>query len=230
MITVVNGCYDDAVEHAATQEGERNLVLSDTSWSGYEIIPRWVIEGYSTIFQEVQEELSRWQQRGPDLVVVQIGVGALAAAVVQHYRHTDVSSHVKIVGVEPTSAACALASMKAGQIVSLTDPPQSIMAGLNCGTPSLIAWPLISTGIDLFVAIEDEWAKRGMRDLAMIGLVTGETGAAGIGGLAALLTAPPFQTMSSTLRIDTSTRVLVICTEGATDPVAYEHIVGKSPA
>ncbi len=230
MITLVNGTYDDAVKRAATQEGERSLVLSDTSWPGYERIPRWVIEGYATILQEVDEELSRWQQRGPDLVVVQIGVGALAAAVVQHYRRPAVPSHVKIVGIEPTSAACALTSMKAGRIVSLTDPPQSIMAGLNCGTPSLIAWPLISTGIDFFVAIEDEWAKLGMHDLAMIGLVAGETGAAGFGGLAALLTGPSSQTMASALGVDTSTRVLVICTEGATDPVAYERIVGKSPA
>jgi diaminopropionate ammonia-lyase len=229
MVTLVNGSYDDAVKHAATLEGERSLVLSDTSWPGYERIPQWVIEGYATMLQEVDEELSRWQQHGPDLVVVQIGVGALAAAVAHHYRRPAVPSQVKIVGIEPTSAACALASMKAGQIVSLTDAPQSIMAGLNCGTPSLIAWPLISTGIDLFVAIEDKWAKLGMRDLAKVGLVAGETGAAGIGGLAALLAGPSSQTMSGALGIDRSTRVLVICTEGATDPVAYEHIVGKSP-
>lgn len=229
MVTLVNGTYDDAVKLAATLDGERSLVLSDTSWPGYEMIPQWVIEGYATILQEVDEELARGQQSGPDLVVVQIGVGALAAAVVQHYRRPDVSSRVKIVGIEPTSAACALASMKAGRLISLTDPPQSIMAGLNCGTPSLVAWPLISTGIDLFVAIEDEWAKLGMRDLARIGLVAGETGAAGIGGLAALLTGPSSQTVSSALGIDTSTRVLVICTEGATDPVAYERIVEKSP-
>lgn len=228
-VTLVNGSYDDAVKHAATLEGERSLVLSDTSWPGYEMIPRWVIEGYATILQEIDEELARWQQRGPDLVVVQIGVGALAAAVVQHYRRTAVPSQVKIVGIEPIHAACALASMKAGRLVSLSDLPQSIMAGLNCGTPSLIAWPLLSTGIDLFVAIEDKWAEQGMRDLAMIGLVAGETGAAGIGGLAALLTDPPSQTMVSALGVDTSTRVLVICTEGATDPVTYERIVGRSP-
>ena len=228
-VTLVNGSYDDAVKLAATQDGERNLVLSDTSWPGYERIPQWVIEGYATILQEVDEELARGQQGGPDLVVVQIGVGALAAAVVQHYRRPAGSSRVKIVGIEPTGAACALASMKAGRLVELVEPPQSIMAGLNCGTPSLVAWPLISTGIDLFVAIEDEWAKLGMRDLARIGLVAGETGAAGIGGLAALLTDPSSQMVSSTLGIDTSTRILVICTEGATDPVAYERIVEKNP-
>jgi diaminopropionate ammonia-lyase len=227
-VTPINGSYDDAVKHAATLEDERNLVLSDTSWPGYEMIPRWVIEGYATIFQEIDEELAHRQQSGPDLVVVQIGVGALAAAVVQHYRRTEVPPQVKIVGIEPIRSACALASMKVGQLVSLTDLPQSIMAGLNCGTPSLIAWPLLSTGINLFAAIEDKWAEQGMHDFAMIGLIAGETGAAGIGGLTALLTDPLSQNMVSALGVNASTRVLVICTEGATDPVAYEHIIGKA--
>jgi diaminopropionate ammonia-lyase len=226
-VTLVNGTYDDAVKRAAMQqEDEQSLVLSDTSWPGYERIPHWVIEGYTTIFQEIDEQLAQRQEAGPDLVVVQIGVGALAAAVVQHYRRPAVASPVKIIGIEPTSAACALASMKAGQIVSLTDPPNSIMAGLNCSTPSPIAWPLISTGIDFFVSIDDEWAEVGMRELAKIGVVAGETGAAGLGGLEALLTGPSSQTMAGSLGVDSSTRVLVICTEGETDPVAYARIVG----
>jgi diaminopropionate ammonia-lyase len=227
-VTVVNGSYDDAVKHAALLNGERSLVLSDTSWPGYEKIPRWVIEGYATILQEVDEELER-RQDGPDLVLVQIGVGALAAAVVQHYRSRPESLPVKIVGIEPTGAACALASMQAGQMVSLPEPTHTVMAGLNCGTPSPVAWPFLSTGIDLFAAIEDEWAEAGMRDLARIGLVAGETGAAGIGGLEALLASPMSESESSTLGVDSTTRVLLVCTEGATDPVAYRRIVGKSP-
>jgi diaminopropionate ammonia-lyase len=226
MVTRVDGTYDDAVERAALQQDvEQCLVLSDTSWPGYERIPQWVIEGYATIFQEIDEELAQRQQAGPDLVVVQIGVGALAAAVVQHYRRSALASQVKIIGVEPTSAACALASMKAGRIVSLADPPNSIMAGLNCSTPSPVAWPLISTGIDFFVAIDDQWAEAGMRDLAKVGVISGETGAAGLGGLEALLADTPSHSMSGLLGIDSSTRVLVICTEGKTDPVAYARIV-----
>ncbi len=140
----------------------------------------------------------------------------------------DVSSP-KIVGVEPTTAACMLASMKANQIVSLTTPPHTIMAGLNCDTPSLIAWPIVSKGVDLFISIEDEWACQGMRKFATLGLVSGETGAAGIGGVLALLNDPSLSAACASLGIDNSTRILVICTEGATDPVAYEQIVGTSP-
>jgi diaminopropionate ammonia-lyase len=122
-----------------------------------------------------------------------------------------------------------LASMQAKRIVSLTTSSRTIMAGLNCDTPSLIAWPIVSKGVDLFISIEDEWACKGMRRFASLGLVSGETGAAGIGGLLALLHDPTLSAARASLGINSSTRILVICTEGATDPVAYEQIVGTPP-
>jgi diaminopropionate ammonia-lyase len=228
-VTIVDGTYDEAVRRSALEEDETHVVISDTSWPGYEEIPGWVIEGYATIFQEVDEQLARLYESGPDLVLVQIGVGALAAAVVQHYRGKDRYSSPRIVGVEPTTAACMLESMKANQIVSLPIPPCTIMAGLNCDTPSLIAWPIVSKGVDLFISIDDEWACQGMRTFAKLGLVSGETGAAGIGGVLALLHDPSLSAARASLGIESSTRILVICTEGATDPAAYEQIVGTSP-
>ena len=228
-VTIVDGTYDEAVRRSALEEDKTHVVISDTSWPGYEEIPTWVIEGYATIFEEVDEQLARQYQLGPDLVLVQIGVGALAAAVVQHYRDVDSFSSPKIVGIEPTTAACMLESIKADRIVSLSMPPRTIMAGLNCDTPSLIAWPIVSKGVDLFISIEDEWACLGMRKFATLGLVAGETGAAGIGGVLALLHDPSLSAARESLGIDNSTRILVICTEGATDPVSYEQIVGTSP-
>jgi diaminopropionate ammonia-lyase len=228
-VTIVNGTYDEAVRQSALEQEDTHIVISDMSWPGYEEIPTWVIEGYATMFQEVEEQFSSQYEPGPDLVLVQIGVGALAAAVVQHYRDMDGFSSPKIVGVEPTTAACMLASMKANQIVSLTMAPHTIMAGLNCDTPSLIAWPIVSKGVDLFISIEDEWACKGMRKFATLGLVSGETGAAGIGGVLALLDDPSSSAARASLGFDNSTRILVICTEGATNPVAYKQIVGTSP-
>jgi diaminopropionate ammonia-lyase len=225
-VTIVDGTYDEAVARAAEREDERSLLISDTAWPGYTEIPHWVMEGYTTCLQEVDSALSARRERGPDIVFVQIGVGALAAAVVLHYRRHGVTVPAKIVGIEPTSAACALASARAGRIVSLAEAPHSIMAGLNCGTPSLVAWPYLANGIDVFAAIEDEWAEAGMRELAAIGLGAGETGAAGLGGLLALCSDPDLT--ASTLEVEPTTRVLVICTEGVTDPVAYQRIVGKS--
>jgi diaminopropionate ammonia-lyase len=228
-VVVVDGTYDDAVERSAAEAGPRCLVISDTSWPGYEEVPRHVIAGYATIFQEVDDELVRRGEQMPNLVAVQIGVGALAAAVVKHYRGRGArDAEVKIVGVEPTRAACLLAAMRAGQIVDVPGPHDSIMAGLNAGRASLIAWPIVSTGIDLFAAIEDQRAREAMRALADAGVVAGETGAAGLAGLADLLTGDNAAAVRAALGVSNATRALIFVTEGATDPDAYAQIVGRA--
>lgn len=228
-VTVVDGGYDDAVAASATLAGPRCLVISDTAWEGYEDVPRQVIAGYATIFWEIDDELARLSTPQPDVVLVQMGVGALAAAVVRHYRRPALAEQPTIVGVEPTRAACVLASMQAGEIITISDPQDSIMAGLNCGTPSPIAWPFVESGIDLFLAVDDERAREGMRLLAAHGVVAGETGAAGIGGLLELLH-PEHAAIREALDLGPQSRVLLIVTEGATDPVAYTTITGQVPA
>lgn len=220
---VVNGSYDDAVRRSAQEAGESCLVISDTSWPGYTDVPRWVIEGYSTIFEEVDERLG---EATPDLVVVQVGVGALAAAAARHYRRPGVEHSPALVAVEPVTSACMLAAMEAGRIVTIPGPHDSIMAGLNCGTASVVAWPYVSSGYDAFIAIDDERAREGMRALAEVGVLSGETGAAGLGGLTELLEMPGAR---DRLGAGPSTSVLVLSTEGATDPAAYERIVGTRP-
>src|SRR3984885_1976487 len=110
-VTVVDGGYDDAVRRSAADAGERCLVISDTSWEGYERVPRWVIDGYATVFDELGEQL----ERRPDVVVVPIGVGARAAAVVTAV-HAGPAPRPLIVGVEPISAARVLAAGAAGRI------------------------------------------------------------------------------------------------------------------
>ena len=169
----------------------------------------------------MDDELGRLGDRGPTLVAAQIGVGAFAAAVTRHFRSPGVSPRPKILGVEPARAACALASAEAGGIVHLPGPNDSIMAGLNCGSPSVVAWPTISKGIDLFVEIEDRWAREAMRMLAGAGIVSGETGAAGLAGLLALAREGYWAELSLT----EEARVLVFNCEGATDPGAYGRIL-----
>jgi diaminopropionate ammonia-lyase len=213
-VTVIDGTYDDAVEASASLAADDVLVISDTSWEGYTEVPRWVIDGYSTIFAEVDDQLGG---ATPDVVVVQMGVGALTAAVADRYSATS-----SIVAVEPLLAACGLRSAEAGHPVAVPGPHDSIMAGLNCGNVSLVAWPTVAAGVDVFVAVDDAAAERAMRDLAAIDVVAGETGAAGLAGLRALAESPEHE-------LDVHGRsALIICTEGATDPAAYERIVGHS--
>ena len=221
-LVVVGGTYDEAVERSAEAEG---LLISDSSWPGYERVPSWVIEGYSTMLWEIEDELWRRGEEGPDLVVVQAGVGALAAAVARHFRGPTCSTHPKLVAVEPAGADCLLESMRAGRIVSVPGPHDSIMAGLNCGTPSLVAWPTISGGIDLFVAVDDEPAREAMRLASGSDIVSGETGASGLGGLLWLLHADEAEEARLKLGVSEESSVLVFNTEGATNPAAYEGIV-----
>src|SRR5215211_449047 len=230
-VVVVKGTYDEAVERSYEEARERSLVVADMSWPGYERIPAWVIEGYSSMLWEIDDEFERRGEAGPDLVVVQVGVGAFAAAVTRHFRGPQRSRYPKLVGVEPAGAACLLESVAAGRIVSVPGPHDSIMAGLNCGRPSLVAWPTVSRGIDVLVAVDDEPAQEAMRLTAASGIVSGETGAAGLGGLLELLRRggeSPDQEEKArrALGVGAESRVLLFNCEGATDPDRYRELVG----
>ena len=221
-VTVVDGGYDDTVRRSAADASEQCLVISDTSWEGYEQVPRWVIDGYSTVFAELDEQF----ERRPDVIVVPIGVGALAAAVVAAV-HGGPKPRPLIVGVEPVSAACVLKSVAVGAITTLDYPQDSIMAGLNCATPSRIAWPLVSRGINVYVAVEDERVPEAMRLLARDGIVAGETGAAGLAGLLALNDVPELSQARAATSLGPQSTVLLLSTEGATDPDAYRRLTAE---
>jgi diaminopropionate ammonia-lyase len=225
-VTMVDGSYDDTVTRAASLASGDALVISDTAWEGYTQIPRWIMEGYTTILREVDDQLAAAGSPRVDVATVQMGVGGLAMAVVWHYRLPELANQPKIVGVEPLAADAILQSARAGRMVEVPGPHTSIMAGLCCGVPSLVAWPIISRGIDVFVAIDDEWAREAMRALARAGVVSGETGAAGLAGLLALLSGPERERHRQLLGLTPESQVVVISTEGATDPAAYQHITG----
>jgi diaminopropionate ammonia-lyase len=229
-VMVVPGSYDDAVALAAREDGGDCLVISDTAWPGYEDVPRDVIAGYGTIFAEADGQLAALGEPPPNLVIVQMGVGALAAAVARHYRRAGPGPHPAVVGLEPDQAACVMAAVRAGRIVEVPGPHRSIMAGLNAGLASPVAWPDVVGGVELFMALPDDMARRAMRALAADGVVAGETGAAGAAGLIALAEAPEAAGARISLSLGPETRALLLVTEGATDPAAYEAIVGRSAA
>ena len=224
----VDGSYDETVERAAAAQDARSILIQDHAWPGFEEVPRWVIEGYATIFWEADRQLT--DEPRLDLVLVQVGVGALAAAAVDHYRRPDLAARPALASVEPTGAACALASIEAGRIVTVpAGAHSSIMAGLNCGTPSSVAWPALEGGIDVFLAVDDERSREGVRALAEDGIVSGESGAAGAAGLLELLESPEAGAARKRLGLDRDARVLLISTEGATDPALWQRIVGRAP-
>ncbi len=216
-VAIVDGGYDDAIAAAAKAGGERTLVVSDTSWDGHEEIPGWIIDGYTTILEEIDEQIAEMEQGPVGMAIVPVGVGAFAAAVAKHYRSRP-DCCIELVSVEPVDAACCLESALKGEIVTLTGAQLSIMAGLNCGTPSGVAWPWVSNGFDLFVSVNDEEALEAMRTLAKSGIAAGECAAATLAALKLLNSKRFLERMGEKT-------VLLFLTEGVTDPDLYQRKV-----
>jgi diaminopropionate ammonia-lyase len=227
-VKVVNGSYDDAIARSAQEADENTLVVSDTSWEGYQDIPRQVTVGYSTLFAEVDQALRDEGLVDPDVVVLQAGVGSFAAAGMIHYRSGGRSHTPRTVVSEPLSANCLYRSCEAGELTEAPPPHSSTMAGLNCGLPSQLTWPVLDQSVDVFCGISDEHTYQAMRLLAENGIVAGESGAAGLGALLAV-TASNQPAERDTLRLGPQATVLVVNTEGATDPVNFRRVVGVRP-
>jgi diaminopropionate ammonia-lyase len=213
-LTRVDGDYDEAVRRAAEHASARTdaVLVQDVAWPGYEQVPEWIVQGYATLLLEVDEELAGRRQPTPDLVVVPVGVGSLAQAVVAHYRSRPDARAPALLGVEPEAAACVLASLRAGEMLTVPTA-ETIMAGLCCGTPSAAAWPYLRDGLDAAVAVSDAEAARAVVDLADIGVSSGPSGAASLAGARAALTGPGSGGRREQLGIGPDSVVVLLSTE-----------------
>jgi diaminopropionate ammonia-lyase len=219
-IRVVPGHYDGAVREAAAVAGREDwLVVSDTSWPGYTEVPRDVMQGYRLMAEEAMEALPA----APTHLFVQGGVGGVAAAVAVQARQRF-GMAPRLVVVEPERAACLLASAEAGEAVAVPGPLDTLMAGLACGEPSLLAWQELERSAFAFMAIPDAAAVDAMRLLArrQPAVVAGESAVAGLAGL---LLAAADAGARALLGLDAGSRVLLFGTEGATDPELYTRLV-----
>lgn len=219
------GNYDDSVREAdRSAKANGWFVVSDTSYPGYVDVPRDVMQGYAVM---VAEALAR--EPNPTHVFIQGGVGGLAAAVTAQLWETLGAKRPVIVVVEPDQAACLYESAKAGKPTVVEGALDTIMAGLACGEPSLIAWPILAGGVSGFMAIPDGAAADAMRLLASgtagATVVGGESGVAGLAGLIIAAGRPDWR---HALKLDGASRVLLFGSEGDTDPELYAKIVGKT--
>jgi len=211
QVHVVDGSYDDAVTLAAGYAADapgRELV-QDTAWPGYEQVPGWIVAGYDTLLTEVDEQLGDLRA---DLVSTPIGVGSLAQAVVTHYRSGQAGTPA-ILGVEPDAAPCVLASLRAAEFGSVPTGT-TVMAGLNCGTPSTLAWPVLAAGLDADIAVSDEAAVVAAADLAAAGIPAGGTGSAALAGVRAALTGPGAEERREELGVTSDSVLVLLCTDG----------------
>jgi diaminopropionate ammonia-lyase len=214
--------YDESVRICAENAAREGWqIVSDTSWPGYQEVPKDVMQGYALLAAEAWEAGAR-----PTHVFVQGGVGGIAAGVLSWFWESFGGKRPILVVVEPDRAACLYESARAGRPVTATGDLETIMAGLACGEPSLLAWDILDPGADAFMAIPDAAAAQAMRDLAQGGVVGGESGVAGLAGFRLAARDPAIRTA---LRLDATSQVLLFGTEGATDPEVYARIVGRSP-
>ena len=221
-IRVVPGNYDEAVRTCARDAAKEGwFVVSDTSWTGYTEVPRDVMQGYRLIAEEAAEQLDA----PPTHAFVPGGVGGVAAAVSVQLR-ARYGADVKVIVAEPEKAACLLASAEAGEPVSVPGDLDTLMAGLACGEPSLLAWQELERGAFAFVSVSDDSAVDCMKLLARRDpkVVAGESAVA---GLAALLLAARDPFARAMLGLGADSRILLFGTEGATDPETYETLVGR---
>ncbi len=222
------GNYDDSVAEAdATAKREGWTVVSDTSYPGYRAIPRDVMHGYTLMAQEAYDQLPA--DRLATHQFVQTGVGGLAAAVCAQGWQLFGTDRPRTILADPTRAACWFESIRAGEPVAVTGDIDTLMAGLACGEVSDLAWEILNRGADAVVAVEDRDAEDCMRRLAYGDpntppIVAGESAVA---GLAALLAVAKNPVARDQLALTADSRVLLFGTEGATDPVVYERIVGR---
>lgn len=218
----VPGNYDDAVREAARVAAvEGWFVVSDTSWEGYTSVPVDVMQGYRLM---ADEAVDQWGDGAPTHVFIQGGVGGVAAAVSVQMR-MRFAVPPELVVCEPDRAACLLASAEMGEPTAIAGDLDTLMAGLACGEPSLLAWQELARGAAAFMAVPDAAAVDCMRLLAGAGMVAGESGVA---GLAALLLAAADPAAREALGLSAQSEVLLFNTEGATDPELYRTLVGDA--
>jgi diaminopropionate ammonia-lyase len=184
-VTVLDGDYDEAVRRAAAEADARRtaVLVQDTAWPGYTRIPQWIVDGYATLLVEIDAQLAALGEPDPTLVVSPMGVGSLAQAVVTHYRSRR--TRTALLGVEADTAACVRASLVAGRLCTVPTGATT-MHGLNCGTPSALAWPYLRDGLDAAVAVSDARSADAARDLAALGVPAGPCGAASLAAVRAL--------------------------------------------
>ena len=232
-IVRIAGNYDESVQEAARLAAAHGWqVIADTSYDGYEDIPRDVMQGYGAIAEEIVEQTSAQRGRAGAFthVFLQGGVGGMAAGLASYFWEYHGAQRPCVISVEPAQADCLLQSAIQGRPAKATGTVDSVMAGLACGETSPLAWRFLQPCVDVFMTIEDEQAIEAMRTLSQgserdTPIVVGESGVAGLAALEWLRSDPQ---RSEQVGLTAESRVLIISTEGATAPREYTRLVGQS--
>lgn len=231
--------YDDTVLQVAELAAENNWVLfQDTAWEGYETIPLYIIQGYMTIMAEIAEQLKTATLNNVTHIFLQAGVGSFAASIAAAFHHLTANANKspKIIIVEPMEAECLYQSAKdaSGDPQRVYGDLDTMMAGLACGEPNPVAWDILKSISDYFLSTDDTISAKGMQVLGKpLGgdakVISGESGAVTLGALYEILANDQNGTLKEELGLDESSNILVISTEGDTDPENYQKVINETP-
>jgi len=225
--------YDDAVRFASNYAKENGYhFVQDTGSKDYEEIPNYISQGYSTMAFEAAKQLEGYGVDKPTHMLLQAGVGSMAGGVLGFLAHYYKKNPPITIVAEPWQVACIYESIKSDKEgpTNVGGFPKTIMAGLNCGEPNPFTWPVLRDFASFAAKCGDDVTRIGMRNLAHPlgddpGVVSGESGAVGLGLLYILCTNPEYGDYKSMLGLDKSSEILIFSTEGDTDPDGYKEIV-----
>ena len=233
-VTIEEVNYDDCVRMAAAEAAktEHGIIVQDTAWAGYEEIPSWIMQGYGTLVLEADKQLKENGVDRPTHVFVQAGVGSLAGAVVGYFAHQDKENPPVMVVCEASAADCLYRSavQADGNLVNVTGDLQTIMAGLACGEGNTIGWDILKNHVTVFASCPDWMSAKATRIYANPlendpHIISGESGSVPLGLAYTALHDEDAKDLKEALKLDENSNILVISTEGDTDPVRYREIV-----
>ena len=232
-ITDVN--YDDAVRLANKKAEEiGGYCVQDTAWEGYEKIPNWICQGYTTIVAEALDQLRLDGVTKPTHIFLQAGVGSFAGGILGYFANVFRDELPITIIVEPENAACIYMSalINDGQPHVVTGDLNTIMAGLACGEPNTVTWPILRDFAYAYASCPDYAAAKGMRILAApMGsdkkVISGESGAVGLGLLALILEKGELKNLKNKLKLNEKSVIICFSTEGDTDPEQYQAIISQ---
>ena len=234
QVTIEDVNYDDCVRMAAAEAAEtkHGVVVQDTAWEGYEEIPAWIMQGYGTMANEAADELRQVGINRPSHVFIQAGVGSLAGAVVGYFTNLFPNDPPKFIVMEAQAADCLYQGALAGdgQPRIVEGDLKTIMAGLACGEPNILSWDILRNHVSAFVSCPDWVSARGMRMLGVPvkgdpTVISGESGAVGMGLIAALMETDEYADLREYLGLDRFSQVLLFSTEGNTDPMKFRKVL-----
>lgn len=232
-VTIEDMNYDECVRLAASEAEKtpRGIIVQDTAWDGYEEIPTWIMQGYGTLATEADEQLAADGAR-PTHIFIQAGVGSLAGAVIGYFANRFKENPPVMVVVEAGAADCLYRSALKGDgnRIDVTGDMLTIMAGLACGEANTVSWDILRNHADAFVSCPDWVSANGCRiyGAPMRGdtqVISGESGSVTMGLVHALMTKPEYKELKEALKLDENSEVLLVSSEGDTDPNRYREIV-----